>query len=72
MCIGGCGPTREVEKRVEDVESVGVVSLDELVGVVVLDFLPARPSTVQCTGVAGCGWRREMVRTFYPWRKQKP
>lgn len=39
--VKGDFPTREVEERVEDVESVGVVSLDELVGVVVLDFLPA-------------------------------
>lgn len=34
--------TGEIEEGVEDVESVGVVPLDELVGVVVLNLFPVR------------------------------
>lgn len=42
MSVRGDVRTGEIEEGVEDVESVGVVPLDELVGVVFLNLFPVR------------------------------
>lgn len=63
MAVRGDLRTGEIEEGVEDVKSVGVVPLDELVWVVLLNVFPVRHKQSRASAATEGGFSGQEVRS---------